>query len=42
MILYPYQMICPLIVLCVMLLALNMVGTAVEIRVGGRKGSRAV
>ena len=30
MILYPNQMICPLIVLCVMLLALNTIGTAVE------------
>ena len=30
MILYPYQMICPLVVLCVMILALNMVGTAIE------------
>lgn len=35
MILYPYQMIFPLIVLCVMLLALNMTGTAIEQRVGG-------
>ena len=30
MILYPNQMICPLIVLCVMLLALNTIGTAAE------------
>lgn len=30
MLLYPNQMICPLIVLCVMLLALNTVGTAIE------------
>ena len=38
MILYPYQMIFPLIVLCVMLLALNMAGTAVEQRVGQHSG----
>lgn len=38
MILYPYQMIYPLLVLCVMLLALNMVGNAVEQRVGSRSG----
>ena len=38
MMLYPYQMIYPLIVLCVMLLALNMVGTAVEQRVGRHSG----
>lgn len=30
MLLYPNQMICPLLVLCVMLLALNAVGTAAE------------
>ena len=30
MLLYPNQMVCPLIVLCVMLLALNKVGTAIE------------
>ena len=30
MLLYPNQMVCPLIVLCVMLLALNTVGTAIE------------
>lgn len=38
MMLYPYQMIYPLIVLCVMLLALNMVGTAVEQRVSTHSG----
>ena len=38
MMLYPYQMIFPLIVLCVMLLALNMAGTAVEQRVGQHSG----
>ena len=30
MLVYPNQMVCPLIVLCVMLLALNAVGTAIE------------
>ena len=30
MLVYPYQMVCPLVVLCVMLLALNAVGTAME------------
>ena len=30
MLVYPYQMVCPLIVLCVMLLAFNAVGTAAE------------
>lgn len=30
MLVYPNQMVCPLVVLCVMLLALNAVGTAVE------------
>ena len=30
MLVYPNQMVCPLIVLCVMLLALNTVGTAIE------------
>ena len=38
MMLYPYQMIFPLVVLCVMILALNMTGTAVEERVGSRRG----
>ncbi len=38
MMLYPYQMVYPLIVLCVMLLALNMIGTAVEQRVGSHSG----
>lgn len=38
MILYPYQMIWPLLVLCVMILALNMIGTAVEEKTGGRRG----
>ena len=30
MLVYPNQMVCPLVVLCVMLLALNAVGTAIE------------
>ena len=30
--LYPYQMIFPLLVLCVMMLALNMIGTSMEQR----------
>ena len=39
---YPYQMIYPLLVLCVMLLALNMVGNAVEQKTADRRGSRSV
>ena len=39
MMLYPYQMVFPLLVLCVMLLALNMAGTAAEQRAGGRMGT---
>lgn len=35
MMLYPYQMLFPLLVLCVMLLALNMAGTAAERQAGG-------
>ncbi len=35
MLLYPYQMVCPLLVLCVMMLALNMIGTALEKKVKG-------
>lgn len=42
MILYPYQMIYPLLVLCVMLLALNMVGTAVEKGLADKRGKTAV
>lgn len=42
MILYPYQMIYPLLVLCVMLLALNMVGTAVERGLADKRGKTAV
>ena len=42
MTLYPYQMIYPLLVLCVMLLALNMVGNAVEQKTADRRGSRSV
>lgn len=38
MMLYPYQMIYPLLVLCIMLLALNMVGNAVEQRLGSHSG----
>lgn len=38
MLLYPSQMIYPLLVLCVMLLALNMAGTAAEQRVSGHLG----
>lgn len=37
MLLYPNQMVCPLIVLCVMLLALNTVGTAIERQLQGGK-----
>ena len=37
MMLYPSQMVYPLAVLCVMILALNMVGTAVEDRIGDRR-----
>ena len=36
MMLYPHQMVFPLLVLCVMLLALNMAGTAAEQKAGGR------
>lgn len=36
MMLYPYQMIFPLLVLCVLLLALNMAGTAAERKAGDR------
>lgn len=36
MMLYPYQMTEPLLILCVMLLALNLAGTAVEQYLGGR------
>ena len=39
MLLYPYQMVCPLVVLCVMMLALNGVGTALEERISGRRGA---
>ena len=38
MMLYPYQMIYPLLILCIMLLALNMVGNAVEQRLGSYSG----
>ena len=38
MLVYPYQMVCPLIVLCVMLLAFNAVGTAVEGQLRRGKG----
>ena len=38
MMLYPYQMIYPLLILCIMLLALNMVGNAVEQRLGSHSG----
>lgn len=37
MLLYPNQMICPLIVLCVMLLALNAAGTGIEEQLGRGK-----
>ena len=37
MLLYPNQIVCPLIVLCVMLLALNAVGTAAERQIRGGK-----
>ena len=35
--LYPSQMVYPLVVLCVMILALNMIGTAVEDKIGDRR-----
>ena len=38
MMLYPSQMVYPLVVLCVMILALNMIGTAAEDRIGDRRG----
>ena len=38
MMLYPYQMIFPLLVLCVMMLALNMIGTSMEQRDRKRTG----
>lgn len=38
MILYPGQMVIPLSVLCIMILALNMAGTAVETKAGDRRG----
>ena len=38
MLLYPSQMICPLVVLCVMLLGLNMLGSALERRFGRPEG----
>ena len=38
MLVYPYQMVCPLIVLCVMLLAFNAVGTAAEGQLRRGKG----
>ena len=38
MMLYPYQMIYPLLVLCIMLLALNMVGNALAQRLGSHSG----
>lgn len=38
MILYPYQMICPLAVLCVMILALNMIGNSVEEKTECQRG----
>ncbi len=37
MMLYPSQMVYPLVVLCVMILALNMIGTAVEDKIGDRR-----
>ena len=37
MMLYPWQMVYPLVVLCVMILALNMIGTAVEDKIGDRR-----
>lgn len=37
MMLYPLQMVYPLVVLCVMILALNMIGTAVEDKIGDRR-----
>lgn len=38
MLIYPTQMIFPLVVLCVMILALNMMGTAMEEQIRGKRG----
>ena len=38
MLVYPTQMIFPLVVLCVMILALNMMGTAMEEQIRGKRG----
>ena len=40
MVLYPWQMACPLVVLCVMLLCLNAVGSVLENQTGSAGGNR--
>ena len=40
MVLYPWQMACPLVVLCVMLLCLNAVGSVLEDQTGSVGGNR--
>lgn len=42
MVLYPWQMACPLVVLCVMLLCLNAVGSVLENQTGSAGGNRTL
>lgn len=42
MVLYPWQMACPLVVLCVMLLCLNAVGSVLEDQTGSVGGNRTL
>ena len=42
MVLYPWQMACPLVVLCVMLLCLNAVGSVLEDQTGSAGGNRTL
>ena len=42
MVLYPWQMACPLVVLCVMLLCLNVVGSVLENQTGSAGGNRTL
>ena len=42
MVLYPWQMACPLVVLCVMLLCLNAVGSVLEDQTGNAGGNRTL
>ena len=42
MALYPWQMACPLVVLCVMLLCLNAVGSVLENQTGSAGGNRTL